>query len=292
MIDAYIRLLHKHYGLIMIRSSTRETSSGTAKPLREPGKIHQSNKNNHFNTQKSSRVSTWPIKSSSTGKHTHNPLTPRNVQDAASLLALTPRNVQDAAYFWGLRKFLPANLASPPSSSSMRNSWLYLASRSERHGAPDLICPTPEIGQGKLRTTMGPNCRQKWATAGFFSGKKKKNSHWWTTGDDSSCLTYLIQPRDRRWMSPPFHRCDARPSHPSRWTAPTGQLKNVIHQDVILLFIVSHSVLSRYVESLFAFTRELYPQGNFLGNVHNQSINQAQSFRLIAWLTISQFGLD
>ena len=37
----------------------------------------------------------------------------------------------------------------------------------------------------------------------------------------------------------------------------------------------SLSVLSRYVESLFASTGELYPWGNFPGNVQNQSINQA-----------------
>ena len=37
----------------------------------------------------------------------------------------------------------PANLARSPSSSSIRSSWLYLATRSERAGAPVLICPTP-----------------------------------------------------------------------------------------------------------------------------------------------------
>src|SRR5690606_17970738 len=36
---------------------------------------------------------------------------------------------------------LPPNSAPPPSSSSMRRSWLYLATRSDRAVAPVLICP-------------------------------------------------------------------------------------------------------------------------------------------------------
>ena len=36
---------------------------------------------------------------------------------------------------------VPAYRAALPSSDSMRSSWLYLATRSERHGAPVLICP-------------------------------------------------------------------------------------------------------------------------------------------------------
>lgn len=39
----------------------------------------------------------------------------------------------------GCRKFLPAYLASLPSSSSIRSIWLYLAKRSERQGAPVFI---------------------------------------------------------------------------------------------------------------------------------------------------------
>jgi len=35
----------------------------------------------------------------------------------------------------------PAYTASAPSSSSIRRSWLYFASRSDLHGAPVLICP-------------------------------------------------------------------------------------------------------------------------------------------------------
>src|SRR5688572_28711453 len=35
----------------------------------------------------------------------------------------------------------PAYLAVSPSSASMRISWLYFATRSERAGAPVLICP-------------------------------------------------------------------------------------------------------------------------------------------------------
>ena len=43
-------------------------------------------------------------------------------------------------YFpFGCRKWVPANLAEEPSSSSIRSSWLYFAKRSLRHGAPVLI---------------------------------------------------------------------------------------------------------------------------------------------------------
>src|SRR5262249_16066201 len=43
-----------------------------------------------------------------------------------------------------LRKAVqPGYGASPPSSSSIRSSWLYFATRSVRDGAPVLICPTP-----------------------------------------------------------------------------------------------------------------------------------------------------
>src|SRR5262249_15637494 len=38
---------------------------------------------------------------------------------------------------------LPGYWASPPSASSMRSSWLYLATRSVRDGAPVLIWPQP-----------------------------------------------------------------------------------------------------------------------------------------------------
>src|SRR5215207_5877941 len=37
----------------------------------------------------------------------------------------------------------PGNSASAPSASSMRRSWLYFATRSERDGAPVLIWPHP-----------------------------------------------------------------------------------------------------------------------------------------------------
>jgi len=43
----------------------------------------------------------------------------------------------------GLWNLVPANLAIGPSSSSMRSSWLYLARRSPRHGAPALSWPLP-----------------------------------------------------------------------------------------------------------------------------------------------------
>ena len=45
----------------------------------------------------------------------------------------------------GRRKYSPAYLAADPSSSSIRRSWLYLANRSDRQGAPVLIC----IGEGE-----------------------------------------------------------------------------------------------------------------------------------------------
>src|SRR5262249_27929882 len=38
---------------------------------------------------------------------------------------------------------LPGYSASPPRASSMRSSWLYLATRSVRDGAPVLIWPQP-----------------------------------------------------------------------------------------------------------------------------------------------------
>src|SRR3990170_1049709 len=37
----------------------------------------------------------------------------------------------------------PGNLAAVPNSSSMRRSWLYLATRSLREPEPVLICPQP-----------------------------------------------------------------------------------------------------------------------------------------------------
>ena len=37
----------------------------------------------------------------------------------------------------------PGYSASAPSASSIRSSWLYFATRSERDGAPVLICPQP-----------------------------------------------------------------------------------------------------------------------------------------------------
>merc|ERR550537_1992610 len=46
-----------------------------------------------------------------------------------------------AAIHAGLRHVAPAKTASAPGSSSMRISWLYLALRSDRQGAPVLIWP-------------------------------------------------------------------------------------------------------------------------------------------------------
>merc|ERR1712100_233428 len=55
--------------------------------------------------------------------------------------ARDPRPAEKAWTFYGLRKLVPAKTHASPSSSSMRRSWLYFARRSERHGAPVLICP-------------------------------------------------------------------------------------------------------------------------------------------------------
>jgi hypothetical protein len=44
----------------------------------------------------------------------------------------------------------PAYRARSPSSSSIRISWLYFATGSERAGAPVLICPTPVIDEYRL----------------------------------------------------------------------------------------------------------------------------------------------
>ena len=54
-------------------------------------------------------------------------------------------------HFNGWRKLLPANLAPDPSSSSIRKIWLYLAKRSERHGAPVLIWP---VDRPTVRSAM------------------------------------------------------------------------------------------------------------------------------------------
>merc|ERR1719382_940365 len=66
---------------------------------------------------------------------------PRRCQEKAgtrkiSMLAY-PSNIPQK----GVRKFAPAKYALFPHSSSMRSNWLYLARRSERHGAPVLIWP-------------------------------------------------------------------------------------------------------------------------------------------------------
>ena len=42
-----------------------------------------------------------------------------------------------------LKTFFPGKIAFLPRTSSMRNSWLYLATRSVRESDPVLICPTP-----------------------------------------------------------------------------------------------------------------------------------------------------
>ena len=49
--------------------------------------------------------------------------------------------VSGISYFRLKKAFLPGYCAASPSSSSMRSSWLYLATRSVRLGAPVLIWP-------------------------------------------------------------------------------------------------------------------------------------------------------
>lgn len=60
-----------------------------------------------------------------------------NLRDRKNLLILHPI----AYIYWGLRNDLPAYLAPAPSSSSIRRIWLYLARRSDLHGAPVFIWP-------------------------------------------------------------------------------------------------------------------------------------------------------
>merc|ERR1740130_260985 len=63
-----------------------------------------------------------------------------------------------AAIHAGLRQSLPAYTALSPSSSSMRMSWLYLALRSERHGAPVLIWPvqSPTARSAMVVSSVSP----------------------------------------------------------------------------------------------------------------------------------------
>ena len=56
-------------------------------------------------------------------------------------LAGGPVLLSGVSYFRLKKAFLPGYCAASPSSSSMRSSWLYLATRSVRLGAPVLIWP-------------------------------------------------------------------------------------------------------------------------------------------------------
>merc|ERR1711934_1320745 len=59
----------------------------------------------------------------------------------------------------GLRNFVPANEHAVPSSSSMRINWLYLASRSDLHGAPVLIWPVrkPTTKSAMKESSVSPD---------------------------------------------------------------------------------------------------------------------------------------
>ena len=75
----------------------------------------------------------------------HTPTPPARARSSASPNPILRRGAHCMAHWFihgGVRKPGPAyGAVSAPSSSSMRSSWLYLERRSERHGAPVLICP-------------------------------------------------------------------------------------------------------------------------------------------------------
>merc|ERR1712050_770057 len=59
----------------------------------------------------------------------------------------------------GLRHEAPAYVHLSPSSSSMRINWLYFALRSERQGAPVLICPvqSPTARSAMVTSSVSPD---------------------------------------------------------------------------------------------------------------------------------------
>jgi len=73
------------------------------------------------------------------------------------------RGKQHCVLLYGFLKASPANFPLAPSSSSMRKSWLYLAKRSERQGAPVLIWPVrrPTTKSAMVLSSVSP---ERWET--------------------------------------------------------------------------------------------------------------------------------
>merc|ERR1712151_785506 len=78
-------------------------------------------------------------------------------------IKLHPMEAEPAPHQAGHRKPVPAYVALPPSSSSIRKSWLYFARRSLRHGAPVLICPVrrPTTRSAMKESSVSPD---RWET--------------------------------------------------------------------------------------------------------------------------------
>src|ERR1017187_7605229 len=74
---------------------------------------------------------------------TNRPIRVRMDESFRRLLQRTPTFSRRASICYRPYTADPAYLACAPSSSSMRRSWLYLATRSPRQGAPVLRCPAP-----------------------------------------------------------------------------------------------------------------------------------------------------
>mmetsp|Transcript_17996 Transcript_17996/g.46506 ORF Transcript_17996/g.46506 Transcript_17996/m.46506 type:complete len:223 (-) Transcript_17996:737-1405(-) len=82
------------------------------------------------------------------------------------------------------RKSPPAYWACKPSSSSMRSSWLYLARRSERQGAPVFRWPVPSatVRSAMKVSSVSP---ERWET---------KTPHWLSTHSLYAAIASLIVP--------------------------------------------------------------------------------------------------
>merc|ERR1712151_136778 len=78
-------------------------------------------------------------------------------------IKLHPMEAVPAPHQAGHRKPVPAYVALPPSSSSIRRSWLYFARRSLRHGAPVLIWPVrrPTTRSAMKESSVSP---ERWET--------------------------------------------------------------------------------------------------------------------------------
>src|SRR4029078_4335016 len=70
----------------------------------------------------------------------------------------------------------PGKLASPPSCSSLRNSWVCLATRSERDGGPVLICPQPVATARSAIVTSSVSPERDDMTAGEPAERARENA--------------------------------------------------------------------------------------------------------------------